>query len=537
MIKLPTKQIYLLMIIIVGIMALSIYSTYAIFTFEDQTSNVVSIHTPNTLKISEDIYEYRQITVNKNSYITTDIDIYNPNDYDLCYQIWYQIIGNNIDESLVKLYQNTSNNQLSSGVIEGIHSTRVNIIITNDNESDIKINLGISSDKNEGTCSLNINEDKKIITTFISSYQELTEKIINSEDNINHDEGYLTYQKTKEPLTILNDKIYIANNFTYKNEIFTLTNPTLIDTKDIEKYQSTDTRKYYTCLNQDNCRFLYKINTTTKETILDETTNTNKDIYKIIAYDKLSGYLKGTSGLKNNIVNNRKNYLYYGDNPNNFIYYNCEDSNNLDSCELWRIIGLTYDQEENKYLTKIIRNDSIGAFQYNNNDSNLWNDSELLKYLTKEYKINNYEYLQEINYYQESIKDFNTNIMNLNYLDSLVKSKFQIMSLSDYLQASSCNNQEINQYNEECLNNNWLNNNEIYWTMTAKIEEPTTSDDNHEIDKDSELKKNNKIISVSSKIEALETTTKLEVKPVVYLKPRILVISGDGTINNPYVIK
>ena len=83
--KLPTKQIYLLVIIIVGIIALSIYSTYAIFTFEGSTSDIVSIYTPNTLKVSEDVYEYKQIKVSKDSYITTDIDIYNSFNYDLCF--------------------------------------------------------------------------------------------------------------------------------------------------------------------------------------------------------------------------------------------------------------------------------------------------------------------------------------------------------------------------------------------------------------------------------------------------------------------
>ena len=54
--KLPTKQIYLLFIIIVGIITLSVYSTYALFTFESSTDDIVSIHTPKSLKISENIY-------------------------------------------------------------------------------------------------------------------------------------------------------------------------------------------------------------------------------------------------------------------------------------------------------------------------------------------------------------------------------------------------------------------------------------------------------------------------------------------------
>ena len=89
--KLPTKQIYLLFIIIVGIIALSVYSTYAIFTFESSTSDIVSIHTPKSLQISENIYEYQQVVVEPNTIATTDIDIYNTFDYEVCYSIWYKI--------------------------------------------------------------------------------------------------------------------------------------------------------------------------------------------------------------------------------------------------------------------------------------------------------------------------------------------------------------------------------------------------------------------------------------------------------------
>ena len=73
--KLPTKQIYLLTIIIVGIIALSIYSTYALFTLETETSDIVTIYTPKSLTISENIYEYQQLKVEPNTITTTDIEI------------------------------------------------------------------------------------------------------------------------------------------------------------------------------------------------------------------------------------------------------------------------------------------------------------------------------------------------------------------------------------------------------------------------------------------------------------------------------
>ena len=152
--KLPTKQIYLLIIIIVGIIALSIYSTYAIFTFEGSTSNIVSLYTPNSLKINESVSEYQQVTVNASSYTTTDIDIYNTHDYEVCYSVWYKLINSN--NSLTKIYQITKNTASSSSTLSPISSTRISILIINDNPDPIKVNIGLASTKNEGTCSLKI---------------------------------------------------------------------------------------------------------------------------------------------------------------------------------------------------------------------------------------------------------------------------------------------------------------------------------------------------------------------------------------------
>ena len=78
------------------------------------------------------------------------------------------------------------------------------------------------------------------------------------------------------------------------------------------------------------------------------------------------------------------NIRYYGAAPNNYIYFNCEtypDNN----CELWRIIGL-FDGK-----IKIIRNESIGEFSWDNKDlttgaetsfgKNDWTTARLMKLL------------------------------------------------------------------------------------------------------------------------------------------------------------
>ena len=45
--RLPAKQIYLLSIIVIGILTLSVYSTYSIYTLESETSDIVSMQTSN----------------------------------------------------------------------------------------------------------------------------------------------------------------------------------------------------------------------------------------------------------------------------------------------------------------------------------------------------------------------------------------------------------------------------------------------------------------------------------------------------------
>ena len=81
------------------------------------------------------------------------------------------------------------------------------------------------------------------------------------------------------------------------------------------------------------------------------------------------------------------NIRYYGANPNNYIYFNCEtypDTN----CELWRIIGVFNGK------VKIIRNEQIGGYswdtsasgQYPGNGENEWPQADLMKLLNPGYE-------------------------------------------------------------------------------------------------------------------------------------------------------
>ena len=106
------------------------------------------------------------------------------------------------------------------------------------------------------------------------------------------------------------------------------------------------------------------------------------------------------------------NIRYIGANPNNYVYFNCNDYLNQsdDTCEKWRIIGVFKNVNKadgtKEDLVKIIRDDTIGFFAWDykgtgvgtsttDNGSNDWTDSQLMMmlnptdYLKSGYTIDN----------------------------------------------------------------------------------------------------------------------------------------------------
>lgn len=520
--KLPIKQIYLLVVIIVGIFALSVYSTYSIFTFEGETSDVITIHTPNSLNLSEEVYEYKQISVPKNSYIETDIDIYNPLDEEICYGIWYKAVNMDSFDQSVSVYEHTSSPSTTT-VISGKTNLRVPLIVVNDNDEDINVKIGLTTTKKENSCVLNISDDKKLITSSLSDITKISDYLIKNVNNNKNEEkdGYLVYKNISDNMELSsNDKFFISDKFSYDNEEFTLINPINLELSEIEKYQSSDTTSYYTCLYSNKCNKLYKINRT--ETIEYETKNDKLEIikeykYNLINYDLLVGYLKGVSGIKK--VDN--NYIYYGDNPDNFIYYNCLNKELVNSCEIWRIIGVFYNKDTNEYLTKIIRNDYLDNLVYNDNIINTWDSSNIYKLFNDSNKFLNRFLINKFNnYHQEYIN----NILDSEFLVSKngIKTDIMLMELSDYIDASLCNKNQIFENDESCLKSNWLNkfSDTFEWTMTYKYNEL-----------------NDRIYSVGNNISEELVTNSNYVRPVVYLKNRVFYSSGNGSLDEPYVIK
>ena len=220
-----------------------------------------------------------------------------------------------------------------------------------------------------------------------------------------------------------------------------------------------------------------------------------------------------------------KNLLYYGANPNNHIIINQE---------MWQIIGV-YNNK-----LKLIKENSIGNYQYDNN----------LKYYQNS-KINNL--LNELYYksakgtcYQDNLeKECNftntgltketislldmqtvnnetTSIENKeNFKESQItitntfETNISLPSITDYIntlyckEENTCNTSWMTKPGTLLLTLNDINNN--LYTMSI------TEDGSIKIDNDA--------------------ATNLEVRPVIVLKEENYIIKGNGTQDTPYILK
>ncbi len=149
-------------------------------------------------------------------------------------------------------------------------------------------------------------------------------------------------------------------------------------------------------------------------------------------------------GLKIDVITNgsglyeeKDKYIYKGNNPDNYIYFNNE---------IWRVISFEADGR-----IKIIRNESISNMPFDE-VSNDWDNSSLKDYLNNDY--------------YQSIDD---------KYKSLIDGDIELISFDDYLKSNSnrlcIKEQSYFKNNELCLNSSYLNKvinnkNNIAWTKT-----------------------------------------------------------------------
>ena len=298
----------------------------------------------------------------------------------------------------------------------------------------------------------------------------------------------------------------------------------------------------------------YEISNITKKRAkcsINYTTKTNKTY--------LNNYIKGLAGTTQGTgqVVNETGYRYEGKNPNNYIYFNNE---------LWRIIGVFDVSTAGEYLTKIIRNDSLGGYAWDNLRSNNWSTSSLYNLLNTNY-YNATDGTGEGKCYQHS----NSITGNCDYTETGIQSEYRamvenvtwylggkdsasytaeafytgerdsiysgntastttgyigLMYASDYgysvLSTSCARTTNLGSYNTSvCGGLSWLKKETYEWTVTH----------NSAFSYSSFYLEDSAYLSYNDAYYGCTT------RPVLYLNSNVQVYAGDGSISKPYQIK
>ena len=171
--RIPLKYIYVLSTIIAILLSVGLYYTYAMFTANVSSGNVVNMDT--TLKYNFDISGTQSFHIGKNSIASFYATINNTSNGTIYYEIYYSssndltnvIIGEVVeDKTVTTIAPNTSGN-IDTGV-----SKDVPLVIANNSDNDIDIIIGVASGYVDNTITYGSNgypNGTKITSTYNSS--------------------------------------------------------------------------------------------------------------------------------------------------------------------------------------------------------------------------------------------------------------------------------------------------------------------------------------------------------------------------------
>ena len=142
--KIEIKNIYLIMVISIGLIGLGIGSTYAMFTASDKIDNPISLS--SNLSSEEDIFESFDITLNSKENKSIKFNITNSNNLNnLKYASWYIYEGNTTDLTFYTSISSTSDIE-PNGILSTTGGT-INIKIVNNTNKKINLVIGVSTSK------------------------------------------------------------------------------------------------------------------------------------------------------------------------------------------------------------------------------------------------------------------------------------------------------------------------------------------------------------------------------------------------------
>ncbi len=249
-----------------------------------------------------------------------------------------------------------------------------------------------------------------------------------------------------------------------------------------------------------------------KEQVKNDISDSNFSRYLINHSDEL-GLFKHDGSISTDANDN--SYRYIGSNPNNYV---CFDSIcNVE--DMYRIIGVINGK------VKVIKYKSIENVVYDNNQNSVYVNSNMYSYLQSYVSsLSIIDKLEVNKFYVGGIEEkfLNEKVYTIyNYevgsnrnngvtIDDIIGLPY----ISDYAYAGE-------EYGDVVSGtNNWMNNSEEMWVFTRES-----------------VKYNYMYYINSSGNLGLDTVDKSKaVRPVFVLKNSVMILGGDGTSDNPYII-
>ena len=172
MTKFKIKETYLLMLIVVGLVSLGIYTTYAMFTASTTLNDVVGITT--ALDVGKGLTEYEVVTVGSGETKLIELNIVNSYSSSIYYGAWYQIVQGNSSDIDIGLYTEKNSNP-SSGSLATNGSINLLVGVTNNGTSSITVYIGA---KGSLTNELNLGNNKTLLPNGFTETLLVTSEVL-----------------------------------------------------------------------------------------------------------------------------------------------------------------------------------------------------------------------------------------------------------------------------------------------------------------------------------------------------------------------
>ena len=153
------KKYYLLLLLIITLMGVSAYGTYAMFTSEIGI-DAIKLEASN-VPVDQEIIEYEKITINANDSKTISLNVCNSTNQTLHYGAWYQMVSPTTINDNITIAKLTDSPDETSGTIDGNSNKTIYIYIGNNSSSAITLYVGI---KYSETSSLGLPDNRTLIT-------------------------------------------------------------------------------------------------------------------------------------------------------------------------------------------------------------------------------------------------------------------------------------------------------------------------------------------------------------------------------------